>query len=174
MAIMIEAFTRAHYDQLPEGFPAQLIDGQLVKEPSPTYGHQDIHMRLLRMLMPLVPDGLLISAPADVAIDDYNVFQPDIVVLRKPPANRDQGYVGTPRLAIEVLSPGTAAGDRGFKARKLLDAGVDEVWLVDPTDDSVELRTADAVQRAAGAHRLLSEAVRDFVVVPEVLFAAQG
>lgn len=171
MVTMIDVFTRTHYDQLPEGFPAQLIDGQLVKEPSPSYGHQDIHMRLLGMLLPLVPSGLLISAPADVAVDDYNVFQPDIVVLREIPPRRDQSYVGTPRLAIEVLSPGTAARDRGFKARKLLDAGVEEVWLVDPMTECVELRTTDGIVRVTGAERCTSRVVPGFTVVPDPLFA---
>ena len=33
-------FTRRDYEALPEGFPAQLVDGFLVREPSPSYGHQ--------------------------------------------------------------------------------------------------------------------------------------
>ena len=31
-------FTRADYDRLPEGFPAQLIHGWLVRDPAPSYG----------------------------------------------------------------------------------------------------------------------------------------
>ena len=36
---MTALFTRAQYDQLPEGFPAQLIEGDLVRDPAPTYGN---------------------------------------------------------------------------------------------------------------------------------------
>ena len=33
-------FDRADYMRLPEGFPAQLIGGFLVRDPSPVTGHQ--------------------------------------------------------------------------------------------------------------------------------------
>ncbi len=54
MDTMQALFTRADWEALPEGFPAQLVGGQLLREPAPTYGHEDVRMRLLRRLMPLV------------------------------------------------------------------------------------------------------------------------
>jgi hypothetical protein len=33
------AFTRADYDLLPEGFPAWLCQGELIRDETPTYGH---------------------------------------------------------------------------------------------------------------------------------------
>jgi len=170
MVSMIGSFTRTDYDRLPEGFPAQLIGGTLLKEPSPTYEHQSLQMELLRMLMPLVPRGRLIAAPADVAIDATNVFQPDIVVLRAPPADRSSGYVGTPLLAIEILSAATAERDRSVKAPKYIAAGVAEVWLVDPTARVIERRTPGAIARATGTERLPSTMLLGFEIVPEVLW----
>ncbi len=38
-------FTRDDYLRLPEGFPAELIQGQLVKEPAPTSDHQGLVVR---------------------------------------------------------------------------------------------------------------------------------
>ena len=46
-------FTRADYMRLPEGFPAFLLRGELVREAAPTWGHQafvqGIAMRLERV-----------------------------------------------------------------------------------------------------------------------------
>jgi hypothetical protein len=39
-------YTRADYERLPEGFPAQLVRGQLVKEPAPRCGHGVIGARV--------------------------------------------------------------------------------------------------------------------------------
>ena len=43
-------FTREDYDRLPEGFPCELIEGELVKEPSPFYQHQRVSLRLARII----------------------------------------------------------------------------------------------------------------------------
>ena len=170
METMAALFTRTDYARLPEGFPAQLVAGELVREPAPTYGHQYVQRRLLTLLDRLVPGDRLVFAPADVGIDDFNVFQPDIVVLRDlPPVTSSD--VGIPLVAIEILSPGTASRDRGHKRRLLLAAGVLEVWLIDPAAKTVEVHTADGVRTASGSTPLASRAVPGFEVVPDVLFA---
>ena len=167
---MTSAFTRCDYDLLPEGFPAQLIEGMLVKTPSPTYGHQRYLMDLAFAFRPHVPPGLVLVAPADVAIDDHNVFQPDVVVLRDEPP-RDSSYVGTPRLAAEVLSPSTGCRDRRIKAPALLRAGVEEVWIVDPDTRTIELVWRDAEARFEGNEPVTSRVLPDLRLTPGQLFA---
>jgi Uma2 family endonuclease len=167
---MRAAFTRADYDRLPEGFPAQLVEGRLVKEPSPTYGHQRLQTRLVARLLPLVPDGLLVQAPSDVLIDDRNVYQPDVLVLRAPPP-LEAHYVGTPLLALEILSPATAHRDRRLKTPRLLAAGVSEVWLVDPAAGRIERHAQDGVHGVTGATPLASRAIPGFTLVADDLFA---
>lgn len=167
---MTALFTKADYDRLPEGFPAQLIEGMLVRDPSPTYGHQNVQMRLLRMLMPLVEPDLLVASPVDVLVDEHNVFQPDIAVLTEVP-DRDEHYVGTPRVAFEILSPGTAKHDRDRKTPRLIEIGVEEVWLVEPRKGWVERHTRDAVHRVEGTESAASDAVPGLEVTPDELFA---
>lgn len=166
-------FTLAHWRRLPEGFPAQLVEGDLVCEPPPTYSHQRFQMRLLQALLPLVPDGYPLGAPAGVEIDDHNAYEPDVVVLRRLPGDRETN-VGIPRLAIEVLSPSTARLDRTVKCARLLKAGVEEVWLVDARAGTVERHRAAGVEAARGEQCLSSVAVPGFSVVPAVLFAPPG
>lgn len=163
-------FTRADYERLPEGFPAQLIHGWLVRDPAPTYGHQSLQMELAVQLYQLVERGRVVMAPSDVGIDDYNVFQPDILVLRSQP-KRTARDVGIPLVAIEILSPSTAKRDRGVKRRRLLAAGAAEVWIVDPDTKTVERYDARGCFKATGAEAVASNAVAGFTVVPAQLFA---
>ncbi|MEO0563414.1 MAG: Uma2 family endonuclease, partial [Chloroflexota bacterium] len=48
---------------------------------------------------------------------------------------------GAPDLVIEVLSPSTAARDRGVKFDHYETAGVREYWLIDPMGLFVEVYT---------------------------------
>ncbi len=162
-------FTKADWERLPEGFPAQLVGGQLLREPAPTYGHEHIRMRLVRLLVPLVPDGLLVVAPVDVLVDEHNVFQPDIAVLGSVPRD-DTSYVGTPRVVFEILSPSTASRDRDLKTPRLLELGVREVWLVDPRSREIVCRAAAGARSARGNEAIASEIIAGFSVRPSALF----
>ena len=166
---MQQLFTRADYDRLPEGFPAQLVEGFLVKEPAPTYHHQRIEQRIAMRLVALVGPDRALPAPADVGLDDHNVYQPDIVVLREIPPDHVRD-VGIPLLAVEVLSPSTRKRDRDVKTRHLLAAGVEEVWLVDPEGASLEVHRGDGVEKARGATTIASRALPGFSLTPATLF----
>ncbi len=170
MNTMKAQFTRSDYDRLPEGFPAQLVEGLLVKEPAPTYGHMCFQSRLLARLTALVGPERALPAPSDVGIDEFNVYQPDLLVLRTPPSFEVRD-VGIPMLAVEILSPSTARRDRMVKRRRLLAAGVEEVWIVDPAAKSVEVYDASGVRVATGSETIASRALPGFTVVPAELFA---
>ena len=173
MESMTTRFTRADYDLLPEGFPAQLVRGCLVKEASPSYGHGYLSTAILLRLVPWVPRGCLLHAPIDVGLDDFNVYQPDVVVLRAPPPRTDVHDVGVPLLAVEVLSRSTERRDRRVKCPRLLAAGVAEVWIVDPATRTVEVHDGAGPPRIArGTELLASRAVPGFDVVPKDLFEA--
>ncbi len=169
MKTMTTAFTRADYDRLPEGFPAQLIEGLLVKEPAPTYGHQSLASQIHVLLAARVGATLALQAPCDVGLDDRNVYQPDVLVLRSPPSN-DAHDVGIPLLAVEVLSPATARRDRRVKRKRLLEAGVAEVWIVDPDTRTIEVDDATGHRVASGDGTLSSTAVPGFSLTPTALF----
>ena len=166
---MPQLFTRADYDLLPEGFPAQLVEGYLVKEPSPTYRHQRIEHRILAGLAALVGIDRVVPSPADVVLDDHNVYQPDVVVVREIPPEEARD-VGIPLLAVEVLSPSTRRRDREVKTRHLLEAGVEEVWLVDPREGTIEVHRTGGSREVRGATPVESEAVPGFRLTPTELF----
>ena len=170
METVQDLFTRADYLRLPEGFPAELLEGCLVKEPSPTYGHQRILATVLQRLLALVGPSRALPAPVEVGIDELNVFQPDVAVLRRLPP-LDSSDVGIPLLVVEVLSPSTGERDREVKTHHYLEAGVAEVWLVDPEAESVEIHARDGVTTARGREAARSVALPGFDLTPEVLFS---
>ncbi len=135
-------FSQADYRRLPEGFPAQLIEGELVKDPSPTEFHQGLAFKLGTLFAGVVGVHRVLLSPIDVWIDEHNVLQPDVLLLGEADAwsstSRDMPI---PILVAEVLSPSTARRDRDVKTRIYLGAGVREVWLVDPETKTIEVRT---------------------------------
>ena len=56
---------------------------------------------------------------------------------------------GAPDLVVEVLSPGTAKNDKGYKKDVYERSGVPEYWIVNPADKSIEVYL-----REDGAYRL--------------------
>jgi Uma2 family endonuclease len=135
-------FTVDEYMALPEGFPAQLVDGGLVKEPAPTHWHQGIVVALLTRLVAVAGSQRVLVAPTDVVIDRWNVFQPDVLVFGpEVRVGPDTPRTLIPILVAEIHSPGTEERDREVKSTTYLRAGVREVWLLDPRAETIEIRT---------------------------------
>ncbi len=167
----VAQFTRADYEQLPEGFPAELIDGMLVKEPSPTWDHQTFVGRLFTRLQNYAGAGRVVVSPIDVFIDDYNVLQPDVLVLDEEAAAGPRAkHVPIPLLVLEVLSPSTAGRDRVIKTGIYLGAGVKEVWLVDPEARTVEVVTDAGPLLVPEGERAISQALKGFELSVHELF----
>jgi Uma2 family endonuclease len=164
-------FTRADYMRLPEGYPAQLIEGDLVREPAPTYRHQRLIGRLSFLVRDVLGEERVLFSPLDFFLDDENVFQPDLVVFATPfrprPEDRDMPL---PVLVMEVLSPSSAWRDRGVKTRRYLRQGVKEVWLVDTYRNVVEIRTAEGVVEHGAGETASSTAVPELRVDVSALF----
>ena len=91
-------------------------------------------------------------------------------MARRVPPEPDSHDVGVPLAAFEVLSPSTRRRDRRVKAAKLLSAGVEEVWLVDPELRAIEIRTSAGTALRRGADAAVSDAVPGLSLVPADLF----
>lgn len=170
MQTMTPPFTRALYDRLPEGFPAQLIDGQLLHDPSPTHGHQALVGALFMPLASLVGLQRAFMSPIDVYLDELNVVQPDVAVYEKPPPLHER-HGEIPSVVFEVLSPSNRRLDRVVKAAKYLAAGVREVWLVDPDPGTIKICTPGDRHVHSGASTARSAVIEGYAVVPAELFA---
>ena len=132
-----EMLTIEDYCATPDNIRYQLIEGDLVRTPSVTLYHQVIVGNLVFVLgayLDRQPVGKGYLGPLDVFLSNHNVFQPDVLFVAK--ANfgilKEDGVHGAPDLVIEVLSPSTAQLDKKAKRRVYAQAGVKELWLVDP------------------------------------------
>jgi len=122
---------------LPEdGLRHELLDGLHVVTPAPELTHQIVlgaFWRALDRALESQDDLVLLTSPADVMLSPRTLVQPDLFVVRKRPGQilKRWSELGVPVLAIEFLSPSTAARDRGAKRRIYQQAGVAEYWIVD-------------------------------------------
>jgi Uma2 family endonuclease len=83
----------------------------------------------------------VLIAPCDVVLSNYDVFEPDLLFVSNARSNiiTRANLQGAPDLVVEVLSPGTAGYDRGYKQTLYGRHGVREYWLVDPDAATVEV-----------------------------------
>jgi len=122
---------------LPEdGLRHELLDGVHVVTPAPEYPHQALLGEFLFALRKALEGNVevqILTSPADIVLGPRTLVQPDLFVIRRERGSMIRRWtdVGVPLVAIEFLSPGTAARDRGAKRRIYQRAGVAEYWIVD-------------------------------------------
>ncbi len=119
-----------------DGLRHELLAGEHVVTPAPSPDHQRVVGALANLIGAALAEHStleLFTGPADLRLSHRTLVQPDLFVLQVDPANRFRDWVDAPvpLLAVEVLSPSTAASDRGSKRRLYRDAGVEEYWIVD-------------------------------------------
>jgi Uma2 family endonuclease len=85
--------------------------------------------------------GELFFAPMDVRLGIDTVLQPDLIFISSAHTGiiGENWIEGAPDLAVEVLSPSTAAHDRATKLAVYAESGVSQVWFVDPKVKTVEV-----------------------------------
>lgn len=125
-------YTYQDYLQMPDepGYRYEILDGDLVKEPSPGVVHQAVSINMLRILLDYIqtadPGGMLFHAPLDVTLGNNTVVQPDILYISSDQLNIvEQARInGAPLLAVEIISPSTRERDYFRKLQIYQHAGV--------------------------------------------------
>lgn len=112
--------------------------------PSPTVRHQRMLANLLIAMSNFVRAknlGEVIPAPLDVRLTDYDVYQPDLLFIRQERLQlTGADKIGiVPDLVIEILSPSNAYYDFTRKKAMYAEHGVEEYWIVDPLDETIEV-----------------------------------
>ena len=119
----------------------ELIDGVPYNmTPAPTLKHQIISRNLLMRLTVFLAGKTCrpFAAPTDVVFDEYNVVQPDILVVCNKEKLAGANIQGAPDLAVEILSPSTSRKDRREKKALYERFGVKEYIVIDPANETVE------------------------------------
>lgn len=138
--------TYQDYLEMPEepGCRFEILDGILVKEPSPNVPHQRVSRRLQRLLedyfWKVDPRGEVLDAPLDTTLGDITVVQPDLLYVSGEQQNmvKETRIDGPPALVVEIISPTSRRKDRVQKMQIYQNAGVQHYWLVDPGEKTLE------------------------------------
>ena len=142
---VVTKLTFEQFRQLPDdGKRYELARGEVHLTPSPTTKHQIVLGRLYASLEAYLsknPLGRLLIAPLDVRLSADTALQPDLLFIANANAAIIQeDYIrGTPDLVVEILSPSTTAHDRATKSPLYAEAGVGEMWIIDPQAKTVEI-----------------------------------
>jgi Uma2 family endonuclease len=133
------AITVHDYLEMREGPPYyQLIEGELAMSPSPNWRHQEIAIAIAEIIRSFLRKkglrGRVFVAPLDVILNDFNVFQPDVLYFSEEKASilGERCIEGAPDFVVEILSDSTAHFDRGPKRKIYARTGVSELWIVNP------------------------------------------
>lgn len=141
--------TAEDFESFPDdGNRYEIIGGQLIVSPSPTYPHQRASMKLGNAIDSyLTREGMgeIVAAPMDVLLSSNDVVQPDLlVVLNERSAIIQHGrVVGAPDLVVEILSPSSIETDFLRKSKLYEQAGVREYWIVNPEGETVSVQTLE-------------------------------
>lgn len=152
MPELLERWTAARVRELPEdGNRYEVVDGELLVTPAPSFDHQEAAGRMLIALQAYLNGGsvgAVVMSPADIELDPATLVQPDVFVVPLEGGRRPKRWVDIRGLllAIEVLSPSTARADRTIKRRRYQRAGVPEYWVVDLDARLVERWRPDDVR----------------------------
>ena len=151
-------YTYDDYLTLPDdGRRYEIIEGELLMSPAPVTKHQFVKQTLQFHLLKFAnkrKSGVILDAPTDVVFSDTDIVQPDILFIAKANLHKitDANIQGAPDLIVEILSPTTAATDRGAKKLLYERYGVKEYWLVDPDSETVEIYTLQAGRYELAQH----------------------
>ena len=121
--------------------PTELINGKIVMmSPSPVTNHIQTAGNIYHIFRQYLkgkrcrpfPDG------EKVYLTAKDHFEPDMMVVCDREKVKPDGVHGAPDLVVEVLSPGTAKRDRGYKKDVYEKCGVKEYWLVSQAEKTIE------------------------------------
>jgi Uma2 family endonuclease len=169
MAATTGQMTWQTFEQLPDsdGFHREIVAGELIVLPPPKWRHSRIARRVSRALMALEDQGIAevhMEAGYKLSLSPATWIEPDVSVLRTERSRsiRDDDYfVGSPELAVEVVSPSETARDLNRKVDALLLAGCLAVWVIYPEEREVRVFLPDGTS--------YTRRVDEILTLPELL-----
>ncbi len=131
------------YEELDEGQKAEFINGEVIVHSPVRLAHTDSGGLIIMLMRAYVSKrglGFVGYENAMVSLT-RNDYMPDVFFIRRDRARHfeaDQMHYPAPDLVVEILSPSTEANDRGVKFDDCAAHGVEEYWIVHPSEKVVE------------------------------------
>ena len=133
--------------ELKPGERREIINGVAYAMPAPNTEHKRISTFLSGKFISFLKGKIyqLFAAPFDVRLfykedeSDNTVVKPDLIVVCDPEKLGKEGCRGAPDLVIEILFPSNTAMAMRRKVNIYREAGVQEVWIIDPEDKDIDI-----------------------------------
>ncbi|MEZ4829099.1 MAG: Uma2 family endonuclease [Bacteroidia bacterium] len=128
---------REFYEWVTPDIKAEFINGEIIVHSPVRRAHwkiTDLLSRLVSIYVSIHQLGVVGTEKVMISLT-RNDYEPDLVFFRKEIADQfseDQTLFPAPDFAVEILSPKTAAIDRGAKRLDYAAHGVSEYWIIDP------------------------------------------
>jgi len=184
MTSVVSRLTYDEFQTLPRDGSKrfELIEGEVFMTPSPNTKHQMAAGNLHFALRRFIDDhdlGRVFFAPYDIVFSRWTALEPDLLFIRKERLSiiTDANVQGAPDLVIEILSPSNKEYDRETKHRVYEEAGVAEVWYVDPEKRSVEVlnlgpdRRYEVTAKLSGNAAIVSKVLPGLPLTLDEVFA---
>ena len=119
----------------------ELINGELVAMSPAFTNHNRVSGNIFLIFGSYLKDKPCTPFPdgESVFLSGTDHFVPDGMIVCDRDKIKWDGVHGAPDLVVEILSPSTAARDKGYKKDVYEASGVPEYWIVNPMDRSVEV-----------------------------------
>ena len=157
MAASIPYYTVDDLEHLPrDGNRYEVLGGVLLVTPAPGPAHQVIVARVVTLLSTALatPGHALVFVDGAVSFPPRTQLEPDILVVPSRASIPEKWTeLRDYWLAVEVYSTSSRIYDHDFKRENYHRLGVNEVWLVDRIERTVE------ISRAIGASEVVSDVV---------------
>ena len=126
------------YQEEPE---EELLNGKIYMMSSPTVNHSQIASNIYYAFRSYLKGKTCraFNDGVDVYLTENDRVIPDAMIVCNKNNIKLDGIHGAPDLIVEVLSPGTAKNDKGYKKDLYEKSGVKEYWIIDPMLRSIEV-----------------------------------
>ncbi|NBK18457.1 Uma2 family endonuclease [Anaerotruncus sp. 1XD42-93] len=125
-----------------EDWREELIGGKVVAmSPRPTFNHNRVASRIYWIFESYLRGHACtpIADGTDLYLSEADLFVPDFMIVCDRNKIKSDGVHGAPDLVVEVISPSTVNRDRGYKKDQYAKCGVQEYWIANPVDRSIEI-----------------------------------
>ena len=138
-----------------DGNRHELLRGEIIVSPSPSYRHGKAQSRFAAVLVRYADEtglGVVVTESGfRLHRDPDTVLGPDVAFIRTdrlPPDADDTTYLElAPDLVVEVVSPSNSLAEMHDKVLTYLEAGVRMVLVLEPKRRTVTVHTPDRVAR---------------------------
>lgn len=152
---LVKTYSLKEFWKLPEpkdGSKLELIAGVLYMSPPPDFPHNFSSATLNKIfilhLAEIGNNGFVFTPRAALWTSPATYVEPDLFYISPRTSSEiDMTRPNRADLVVEIISPSTAIYDRNTKADTYAALGVRELWLVDPDNETIEVRNLKRVKK---------------------------